>query len=211
VRAELFRAIYFHRTVRAIDLALADLFADSRDYLFSGNPLERLDEYRRFTEWSLLVEVAGWPRSDDPRKRSLGERWQHFLNREIPWKMVVQRHLVFDAMNAERSSIFSRADVVEREVRAILPSHIKELPLKIDLARHVHRPDTRGPSEGQNFLYDPARGVPRALTDDQLFRQQPITHRICRIYAQNDQHAPELSAALDSLIGPGSADDLTNM
>ncbi len=35
-RAELFRSIYFHRTVRAIDLTLADLFADSRRSDFSG-------------------------------------------------------------------------------------------------------------------------------------------------------------------------------
>ena len=41
-RAELFRTIYFHRTVRAIDLTLADLFADSRDDLFPGSPLEHL-------------------------------------------------------------------------------------------------------------------------------------------------------------------------
>ncbi len=43
VRAELFRTVYFHRTVRAIDLTLADLFAESKDYLFPGNPLEHLD------------------------------------------------------------------------------------------------------------------------------------------------------------------------
>ena len=35
-RAELFRTIYFHRTVRAIDLTLADLFADSRQLIFAG-------------------------------------------------------------------------------------------------------------------------------------------------------------------------------
>ena len=40
VRAELFRAIYFHRTVRAIDLTPADLFAASKAYLFPGNPLQ---------------------------------------------------------------------------------------------------------------------------------------------------------------------------
>ena len=45
VRAELFRAIYFHRTVRAIDLELQELFADSKQRLFPGNPLEHLDEY----------------------------------------------------------------------------------------------------------------------------------------------------------------------
>ena len=39
VRAELFRAIYFHRTVRAIDLALQDLFVESKKYLFPGKSL----------------------------------------------------------------------------------------------------------------------------------------------------------------------------
>lgn len=211
VRAELFRAIYFHRTVRAIDLTLKDLFAESRDYLFPGNPLEHLDEYLRFTEWSLLVEVSSWSQSSDERKHELGQRWQKFVSREVPWKMVTQRHLVFDAASAERSSIFSRAEFVERELRAALPSGVRDVPLRIDLARHVHRPDTRGPSDGMNFLYDASRGTIRPLTDDQLFSQLPLSHRICRVYAQTDEHAAEISAALDTLIGVSSADDLTNM
>ena len=62
VRAELFRAIYFHRTVRAIDLELQELFLDSKRHLFPGNPLEHLDEYQRLTEWSLLMEVAALAR-----------------------------------------------------------------------------------------------------------------------------------------------------
>ena len=36
VAAELFHTIYFHRTVRAIDLELKDLFAASRAWLFPG-------------------------------------------------------------------------------------------------------------------------------------------------------------------------------
>jgi HD superfamily phosphohydrolase len=211
VRADLFRTVYFHRTVRAIDLALADLFADSKDYLFPGSPLEHLDAYRRFTEWSLLVDVARWKDSTDEKKQELGVRWQSFLNREVPWKMACQRNLVFDAAQAERASIFSRADYVERELRANLPAALAELPLKVDLARHIHRPDTRGPSAGQNFLYDPAHGEVRPLADDQLFRQLPLAHRICRIYAKDEAHAGQLAAALDALIGPGGGDDLTNM
>ncbi|HEV3138414.1 MAG TPA: HD domain-containing protein [Pirellulales bacterium] len=211
VRADLFRTIYFHRTVRAIDLTLADLFADSKSYLFPGNPLEHLDEYRRFTEWSLLVDVARWATSSDARKRELGQRWQNFLDRQIPWKMVCQRYLVFSAAEAERSSIFSHADLVERQLRASLPASLAGLPLRVDLARHIHRPETRGPSMGQNFLFDPASGEPRPLTDDQLFRQLPLSHRICRIYAQDAAHAPQLAAALDALLGPGGSDDLTNM
>jgi uncharacterized protein len=211
VRADLFRTIYFHRTVRAIDLTLADLFADSKEYLFAGNPREHMDEYRRFTEWSLLVDVGRWSESADPRKRALGERWKAFLARHVRWKMACQRNLVFGAAEAERSSIFSRADFVERALRAQLPPALTELPLRIDLARHIHRPDTRGPSLGQNFLWDAARGEPRPLTDDQLFRQLPLSHRICRIYVEDLTHAGQLAAALDALIGPGGSDDLTNM
>lgn len=211
VRADLFRTIYFHRTVRAIDLTLADLFADGKDYLFAGNPREHLDEYRRFTEWSLLVDVGRWQQSADPRQRALGERWQGFLNRQVPWKMACQRNLVFGAAETERSSIFSNAEFVEHALRAQLPRELANLPLKVDLARHIHRPDTRGPSMGQNFLWDPARNEPRPLSDDQLFRQLPASHRICRVYAQQEGYAPQLAAALDALVGPGGSDDLTNM
>ncbi len=211
VRADLFRTIYFHRTVRAIDLTLADLFADSKAYLFPGNPLEHLEEYRRFTEWSLLVDVGRWIESSDPKQRELAERWQAFLHRDIPWKMACQRNLVFGVAEAERSSIFSSAELVEHALRANLPGELARLPLSVDLARHLHRPDTRGPSLGQNFLWDPARNEPRPLTDDQLFRQLPLSHRICRVYAQDDSHAPQLAAALDALLGPGGGDDLTNM
>ena len=211
VRAELFRAVYFHRTVRAIDLTLADLFADSREYLFPGNPLEQLDLYRQFTEFALLVDVSRWNSADDPRKRELGIRWQGLLERQIPWVMACERNLVFGAETIERSSIFARPDYVETELRAQLPAALKNLPLRIDLARHIHRPDTRGPSTGQNFLWDPGRGEPRPLTDDQLFRQLPLAHRICRVYAHDQAHAAELSAALDAVVGSSATDDLTNM
>ena len=84
VRAELFRAIYFHRTVRAIDLTLRDLFAASREHLFPGDPREHLERYLGLTEWSLLVEVARWPQSDDETKRQLGQQWRQFLRRRSP-------------------------------------------------------------------------------------------------------------------------------
>ncbi len=211
VRAELFRTVYFHRTVRAIDLTLRDLFIDSRELLFPGNPLEHLEDYRRFTEWSLLVDVARWVNSEDPKKRALAPRWNAFLARQIRWKMVCQRTLLFGPADAEQASIFSDARFVEEALRKLLPAEAREIRLAIDVARHVSRPHTRGPAAGQNFLFDPANGRPRPLTDDQLFRQLPVSHRICRVYAEDDRFAHEIAKALDQLIGPAGADDLTNM
>ena len=211
VRAELFRSLYFHRTVRAIDLELAELFADSKPYLFHGNPLEHLDEYQRLSEWSLLVDVARWAASGDESRRTIGLRWTRFLGRRVRWKMACERTLFFAPASAESGSIFSQAAFVEEALRARLPDGLRLLPLRVDLARHVHRPGTRGPTAGQNFLFDGARGEIRALTADELFRQIPLSFRICRVYAETNAHDAQLAAALDCLIEPGGSDDKTNM
>jgi hypothetical protein len=83
--------------------------------------------------------------------------------------------------------------------------------LRIDLARHAHRPGAHVSTDGQNFLFDPARREVRALTADELLRQVPLSFRICRVYAETNAHDAELAAALDALIEPGGADDKTNM
>jgi len=213
VRGELFRAIYFHRTVRGIDLSLSDLFADSRGYLFPGNPLEHLDEYRRFTEWSLLVDVERWPRSDDPEKRQLGRRWADFLNRRVQWHAVHERNVVFEASDNEKANLFSDRELLEQRLRRELGPELKEVPLRVDTARYLHRPHTRGAAAGQNFLYWPPRQL-RPLTDDQLYRQLPLAGRICRVYASRDcdaHTADRFAAAFDQLFGAAAADDLTNM
>lgn len=211
VRAELFRAIYFHRTVRAIDLELQELFADSKKHLFSGNPREHLDRYQQFTEWSLLMEVERWPRSERPELRTLGERWKHFLGRRLRWKMACEQTVFFAPGAAEQGSVLSNAQAFETALRAELPGSLRDLPLKVDTARHVHRPGTRTPAAGQNFLYDPASGKIRDLDERELFRQIAISFRICRVYALDNRHRAELAAALDRLTGSESPDDATNM
>ena len=211
VRAELFRAIYFHRTVRAIDLSLQGLFADSKPYLFPGNPLEYLDDYRQLTEWSLLIRVAGWQHSVDETLGELGRRWGRFLRREVSWKMACERTIFFTPATAEQSSIFSDEKLFEAAVRELLPARLKDLPLRFDSSRHVHRPGAHAPAAGQNFLYDPASGEIRNLDDRELFRRIPVSYRICRIYAQDDCHNAELTAAMRKLLGSGGTDDPTNM
>ncbi|MCB9941083.1 MAG: metal-dependent phosphohydrolase, partial [Planctomycetaceae bacterium] len=51
----------------------------------------------------------------------------------------------------------------------------------------------------------------RPLTTNELFSHAPVSHRICRVYAESLEHRKELAAALDSLLGGSSEDDLTNM
>jgi hypothetical protein len=67
------------------------------------------------------------------------------------------------------------------------------------------------PAAGQNFLYDSAAGQIRSLDDRELFRQLPLSYRICRIYAEDDRHNARLAAVLDRLTSGTNADDVTNM
>jgi HD superfamily phosphohydrolase len=211
VRSELFQAVYFHRTVRAIDLSLQELFADSKPHLFPGNPLEHLDAYRELTEWSLLVKVGAWPQSSEAVLRELGERWRRFLARKIRWKMACERTIFFKPGQAEETTVFSNERLFEAAVRSHLPPQWKDVPLRFDSARHVHRPGARAPAAGQNFLYDSATGQIRSLDDRELFRQLPLSYRICRIYAEDDRHNAQLAAVMDRLTTGAGADDATNM
>ncbi len=211
VRADLFRAIYFHRTVRAIDVELQELFADSRDLLFPGDPREHLDEYQRLTEWSLLAEVGRWGQSDEPRRRALGERWRRFLRRQLRWRMACERTIFFAPGQSEHGSVLSSATTFEAAVRDLLPPALRDLPLRVDTARHVHRPGAHVPAAGQNYLYEPGTGRILRLDERELFRRIPVSFRICRLYTHDAGHVAELSRVMDQLTGAAAADDPTNM
>jgi HD superfamily phosphohydrolase len=211
VRGELFRSVYYHRTVRAIDLTLQDLFVDSKRDIFPGNPLDHLDDYLRLTEWSLLVRVADWPRSSDPRLRALGERWLEFLNRKRHWKMACERTVFFGSGQNEEASVFSDAETLERRIRKYLPANMHNIVFRVDIPRHVYRPEALAPTADQNFLYDSSRGTIHRLNERELFRRIALSFRICRIYAEDSCHNAEFAAAMDQILGPTNMDDVTNM
>ena len=210
VRANLFRTIYFHRTVRGLDVALAELFPETMPHLFEGNPLDRLDKYQRFTESSFLVDVQRFTASDDPAVRELGSKWRALLSRQVPWKMAAERALYFQSGQSEHTTIFSEPELVEKRVRRKLPKDVREIEMRVDIARHYHRPSTRLPSGGQNYVFDPSDGRPVELNDYELFRELPLSFSICRIYARDHSHDEAIQKALMSVMGD-AGDAKTNM
>jgi HD superfamily phosphohydrolase len=209
-RANLFRTIYFHRTVRALDLALEEVFPETMTRLFQGNPLDQLDKYRGLTESSFLVDVLRFAESADEETRKLGQRWQDILSRNVTWKMACEKTLHFHAGASESTTIFSELELVERRIRQKLPAEIRGIELAFDLARHYHRPSGRLPAGGQNFLLDPSVGEPRELNDDELFRALPTSFAIFRIYSKDHRYDALLHAALNAVLGT-AADSKTNM
>src|SRR5260370_4306189 len=90
-RLYLYNNIYFHRTVRRIDLTMREIFADTVRLIAPGNPLDDLDTYRALTDWSLLESVDRW-RAAAPgsEQRRLGEAWEAITSRRLPWKLAYE-------------------------------------------------------------------------------------------------------------------------
>jgi len=100
--------------------------------------------------------------------------------------------------------------VVAQRVRKKLPKEIRSVEMRVDIARHYHRPSTRQPTAGQNFVYDPAEGSPRSLSDYELFRELPLSFSICRIYTRDHTHDDQIQQALNAVLGD-FVDAKTNM
>jgi len=96
-RLFMYQHVYLHRTVRAIDLDLAEVFAPSILAVFGdGSPAERLGAFADLDEYALLHQAALWARgerlSPDPSPgdgtvtRDVAEGWRAILLRHPRWR-----------------------------------------------------------------------------------------------------------------------------
>ncbi len=96
-RLFMYQHVYFHRTVRAIDLDMAEVFAPSIRAIFGeGSPADRLADYADLDEYALLHQAARWARGEslaarpspgDGRvPRAIGEAWRAILLRRPSWR-----------------------------------------------------------------------------------------------------------------------------
>jgi uncharacterized protein YbjT (DUF2867 family) len=62
----MYQQVYFHRTVRGIDLDLAEVFEPSIRAIFgTGSPADDLRRYADLDEYALLHRAARWARGED--------------------------------------------------------------------------------------------------------------------------------------------------
>jgi len=106
-RLFMYRQVYFHRTVRAIDLDLAEVFADSIVALAGEtSPSDALAAYADLDEYALLHQAARWARGESisatPRpgdgtvRAAIGEGWRGILLRRPRWRSEAEIRTEFD-------------------------------------------------------------------------------------------------------------------
>jgi uncharacterized protein len=107
-RLFMYQQIYYHRSVRAIDLDLANVFRPSVLAIFGdGSPADDLGHYADLDEYALLHQAALWARgealSQDPAPgdgtvtAQVGDAWRAILLRRPSWHAVVELRRNYEA------------------------------------------------------------------------------------------------------------------
>ena len=209
-RLNLYTNVYFHRTTRALDLHLQEIFPDTMKYILPGNPLDNLDEYLRCDEWSLFNCVQGWLASKDSEKRKLAGEWKKLHEREVKWKMSFTAAISLDQI--QRGVGFSRAAEYEERIRQRLPKKLRGMALKVDLATQDPRPLNPMAESGKRInIFNPVtqETSPAPLLDIYRFIPARVMH--FRVFSLNHDYDEELSAAAEKVLAESDAAMPTNV
>jgi hypothetical protein len=201
-RVAMYSDVYYHRTNRAMDLHMKEIFPETMALLFPRNPLEVLDRYLELTDWALLQEVMKWPRSKDPRKRALGREWRKILNRRVKWKMAYDRVLSIEEY--EQAVRFQSAEELERAIRKHLHERLRHVPFRVDLAAQDTRP-VNPLAEGSKriHIFNPSTGEVSPSPLRALFKNIPPKVAQCRVFALSHAYDRQLSAATEKALNVG--------
>jgi len=157
-RLYLYSNVYYHRTTRAIDHHLREIFRKTITLILrDDNPLQNLREYEKLTDWSLSETVTAWKDSPHAEKRELSSEWSAILLRKPKWKLAFDYTRTADLMKAG-IPVISEKEWSER-IREQLPEKLKELPFSVDVQEQDPRPENpMSMGNQQIFVYDPNSG-----------------------------------------------------
>ena len=199
-RLYLYHQVYFHRTVRRIDLQLREVFRPTVDLLLGGNPLERLDRFMPLTEWSLLSDVDRWAQgSGDSRRRELGEAWAAVVARKLKWKLIYQGHT--DARDVPSAALSVTREQFAHQLRERLPSSLRTIVFEVDVAAQESRAFNPMTETADILFYEPLEDSYRQSRVLDLFKRLPVRMALFRIFAHDETHRRELIKAANEVLG----------
>ncbi|MES2209648.1 MAG: HD domain-containing protein [Chloroflexota bacterium] len=157
-RLLLYLQVYFHRTVRAIDLDLGEVFAPSVRALFGdGSPAEQLAEYADLDEYALLHQAARWSRGHDIAapgtatpgdgrvEPAVADGWRGILLRRPRWHMDAEMRAEYEAdafpqaaVDALGGSEAGRVAIDLAAVDARLPDEVAARTLTVERRDGTH-------------------------------------------------------------------------
>ena len=208
-RMYLYSNVYFHRTTRAIDIHLREIFGDTMRLIFPHDPRTRMEGYLTLTDWSLMVEVRGWSKSRHATRRALGEEWERILGRDVKWKMAYST--VLKEKGRERGMDFPSRDQFEKQLQKELPATLHTIPFRVDMAPLDPRPDPKDARGVALFVYDPGTHTVSTEPLEEFLDLLPTRLIQFRIYALNHDTDADLSRAAATVLNKTPSGIETNV
>jgi hypothetical protein len=115
----MYQQVYFHRTVRAIDLDLASVFGPSVRALFGDDsPADRLGAFADLDEYALLHQAARWARGLDVDQvgEDVAKGWQAILLRQPTWRADAEIRAEYEPGGLPEALVASLGQAVPGEV-----------------------------------------------------------------------------------------------
>ncbi len=198
-RLYFYNQVYFHRTVRRIDLQIKEVFAETVDRLLGGDPLSDLAAFQRLTDWALLTEVEAWAHGpeDEPRT-ALGRAWQDVVQRRFHWHLAFSIYLEGGGAAAQMAEV-PAAELLDR-VRDHLPPGRRDLEMVLDVAAQRSRAVGRDSGGPGVMIYDPLAGRYDPTDRLDLFRRLPERMAWLRIYVRRQEEAAIVRQAAERAL-----------
>jgi HD superfamily phosphohydrolase len=188
-RLYLYNNLYFHRTVRRIDLHMREIFHDTIDELLEGkNPLQHLDDYMALTDWHLLNEVDRWraEAAAGSRREELAAEWAKIVGRhKLKW------NLAFETMVEYRQDRAGPIHPAPAELRRRLTDALgRQLPadaFEVDVASLDARPEDPAADRYTVLLYDPIDGSLQPNAAAATLSRLPLRNALLRVFVLDEQ------------------------
>ncbi len=199
-RINLYSNVYFHRTTRALDLHLQEIFQETMDIILPCNPAENLDLYLGCDDWSLFNEVRGWSQSKDKSLQALGKQWDRLHGRQVKWKMSYSAEFFIEKM--QRGVRFAGVEEYERQIRQNLPESLKDMLFRVDLATQDPRP-INPVAEGDKKIniYNPSTESISLEPINDIYRFIPARVVQFRVFSLDHRHDEALTLAAEKALG----------
>ncbi|MFW6105075.1 MAG: HD domain-containing protein [Chloroflexota bacterium] len=191
--------IYAHRTVRAIEMEMRDVFEDTIDRFVQENPIDDLERYLALDEWSLIHEVSNWAKNAGDQ---LGQCWKRIIERNPRWKRVFEMRAQLERP-LPMTRIW-REDELQREIWDQLTSELRQEvhsdDIRVDIASLHPRPENPYLGESALEIYDPM--AKRTTTEpwDRILAGIPSRAFIVRVFSTSRNRAREINEAATNLL-----------
>jgi HD superfamily phosphohydrolase len=208
-RMYLYSNVYYHRTTRAIDIHLREIFGDTMRLLFPQDPRDRMEKYLHLTDWSLLEQVRAWRTARHAARRRVGEEWARVLGRDVKWKMAYAT--VLKDKGRERGLDFPSAEQFRQSIKKELPEKLQDLPFRVDMAPLDPRPDPKDVRGVPLYVFDPSTDTVSTDPLEDFLDLLPTRLIQFRLYALNHAHDGALARAAATVLNKAPSSSDTNL